>query len=88
MGVAIVKVQVPAGHPFVDSKGGHSYELAAAYLAGALAILLVGPGRFSLDACLFGRRGWAVMKISAGLEYQALVRPKFRPRSGMIASSF
>jgi putative oxidoreductase len=57
MGVAIVKVHLPAGHPFVDSQGGHSYEQAAAYLAGALAILIVGPGRFSLDGCLFGRRG-------------------------------
>jgi putative oxidoreductase len=56
MGVAIAKVHLPAGHPFVDLQGGHSYELAAVYLAGALAILLVGAGRFSVDRCLFGRR--------------------------------
>ena len=56
MGVAIAKVHLPAGHPFVDAQGGHSYELAAVYLAGALAILLVGAGRFSVDRCLFGKR--------------------------------
>jgi putative oxidoreductase len=56
MGVAIAKVHLPAGDPFVDAHGGHSYELAAAYLAGAVAILLVGAGRFSLDRCLFGKR--------------------------------
>lgn len=31
-------------------------ELALAYAAAALAILIAGPGRFSLDAWLFGRR--------------------------------
>ena len=56
MGVAIAKVHLPAGNPFVDAQHGPSYELAAVYLAGALAILLVGAGRFSVDRCLFGKR--------------------------------
>jgi len=33
------------------------FELAACYLLAALAVLLAGPGRFSLDALLRGRGG-------------------------------
>ena len=43
------------GHPFVGA-GGPSYELAAVYLAAAIMFVLVGPGRFSLDAVLFGKQ--------------------------------
>jgi putative oxidoreductase len=56
MGTAIVIAHLPAGHPFVSPTGGSSFELAAAYLAVALMLLLVGPGTLSLDALLFGRR--------------------------------
>jgi putative oxidoreductase len=56
MAFAIVMVHIRAGQPFVDPKGGPSWELPAAYLASVIAILLVGPGRFSLDALLLGRR--------------------------------
>lgn len=37
--------------------GGASKEPALIYLAGYLAILLLGPGRFSLDHMLFGKSG-------------------------------
>ncbi|MBV8309662.1 MAG: hypothetical protein JO344_04595 [Planctomycetaceae bacterium] len=34
--------------------GGPSYEPALGYLAIAVTLLLVGPGKLSLDALLFG----------------------------------
>lgn len=35
--------------------GAGSGELAFIYLAGFLALLMAGPGRYSADACLFAR---------------------------------
>jgi putative oxidoreductase len=49
---ALAIVHVPQGHPFVGQ--GASSELPAVYLACAALIALVGAGRFSLDAWLFG----------------------------------
>jgi putative oxidoreductase len=51
MAVALFKVHLPAGDPFV-SAGGKSYELAAVYLASMIAFLMAGPGAYSLDAKL------------------------------------
>ncbi|GAB4100402.1 DoxX family protein [Sinomonas halotolerans] len=49
--VALILVHAPAGM-FVE-KGG--IELVLVLAAGAAAVALVGPGRASLDALLFGR---------------------------------
>lgn len=41
--------------PFVATeKGGGSYELALVYFSIAVLFLVVGPGKFSLDAKIFG----------------------------------
>lgn len=53
--VALGMVHLPHGDPFVSKMGGPSYELAAIYLACAVLFLILGPGRFSLDAILFRR---------------------------------
>jgi putative oxidoreductase len=55
MAAAAGMVHIPAGHPFVG-QGGPSWELAAVYFVLAIMFLLLGPGRFSLDAVLFGPR--------------------------------
>ena len=43
MAVAAFMVHIPKHQPFVDPKGGPSYELAAAYFAVAICLLLVRP---------------------------------------------
>jgi len=52
MAVAVC-VHVSMGAPFV---GEHGFEPALVYLAMALLFMLAGPGAFSLDALIFGRR--------------------------------
>ena len=52
MAVAVFHVHMPQGHPFVSAKGGPSYELAAAYMAVSVALMLLGPGRIALDFTL------------------------------------
>lgn len=56
MSVAILMVHLH--DPFV-AMGGRSKEPAAGYLATALLLMLAGPGRFSLDWLLFGRKSAA-----------------------------
>jgi putative oxidoreductase len=56
MAFATFAVHVGQGHPLVASKPGEpSFELPLAYLAIALVLLLVGPGRISVDSLLFGK---------------------------------
>lgn len=51
--VAVFMVHIKNGDPFIGK--GHSYESAAGYLAVGLLALLIGPGRLSLDALIFGK---------------------------------
>ena len=54
MAFATFMVHVRMGHPFV-TQGGPSFESSLGYLAIALVLMLVGPGRLSVDALLFGK---------------------------------
>jgi putative oxidoreductase len=45
---ALVLVHFPQGDPFVSIEGS-SYELPLLYLVLALLLMLLGPGKFSLD---------------------------------------
>lgn len=56
MAVAFSFHAVVRGDPFVSMTGGPSFELAAIYFCIALLLLVVGPGRLSLDRKLFGPR--------------------------------
>lgn len=56
MAAALAVVHLPMHQPFVSAGSGQpSYELPLLYLAIALTVLLVGPGRYSVDYLLFRR---------------------------------
>ncbi|HEX2223951.1 MAG TPA: DoxX family protein [Thermoanaerobaculia bacterium] len=57
MAVAFYLHAVMMGDPFVASGPGQgAYELALLYLAIAILLFVMGPGRFSVDRALFGRK--------------------------------
>jgi putative oxidoreductase len=56
MTVAVFMHSMVLHDPFVNLTGGRSYELASAYLCIAVLILVLGPGKFSLDEKVFGER--------------------------------
>lgn len=62
MTAALFGVHFPRGDVFVPLPGtaASSFELPALYAAIAVMFLLVGPGRFSLDALLFMHKEEAV----------------------------
>jgi len=59
-GVSIAATMVAAtvilrhkGEPFINPNG-HSWENSAFYVLAGLVVALLGPGRYSIDAFLFG----------------------------------
>jgi putative oxidoreductase len=56
MTVAFSMHAIMRGDPFVSKTGGPAYELAAVYFCVAILLIAMGPGRFSLDRLIFGRR--------------------------------
>lgn len=56
MAVAFSMHAFMRGDPFVATTGGASSELAAVYFCIAFLLLVMGPGRVSVDRKLFGQR--------------------------------
>jgi putative oxidoreductase len=56
MAVAVFMHSMIFKDPFVNPTGGSSFELPAVYLVVSFVILMVGPGKFSLDKKIFGDR--------------------------------
>lgn len=81
MATAIGMVHLRMGHAFVAAAPGQpSYELAAVYLAAAIMFGLVGPGKLSLDACMFGCSS-AHSACNTAAPNDALVRDREEARS-------
>jgi len=56
MTVAVHMHLIVRHDPFVNLTGGLSYEPALVYWGIAILMLALGPGKFSLDAKVFGER--------------------------------
>jgi putative oxidoreductase len=56
MSYAVYTVAILMHAPFVASGFGPSAEPAATYLVLSLLLVVMGPGRFSLDRLFFGKR--------------------------------
>ncbi len=60
-GIAVTMAVAAAMHafvmndPFVSNGSGGSYELPLTYFAVALLIMIAGPGKYSVDAKVFGQ---------------------------------
>ena len=68
---AMALVHLPHGDPFIPAGNGPSYEKALVYLAVSVAVMLIGPGRFSLDGMLFKRRDWVAEEKKEWLKIPA-----------------
>ncbi|MET6998076.1 DoxX family protein [Chitinophaga defluvii] len=56
MMVALYFHLIVFGDAFVNLAGGSSFELPMVYLSIALVLLVLGPGKFSMDYLIFGER--------------------------------
>jgi putative oxidoreductase len=56
MAVAVYMHSFVRGDPFVNLSGGSSYEPASVFLTIALLLVIAGPGQFSVDRGIFGRK--------------------------------
>jgi len=56
MAVATYVHLVMNGDPFVSFTGGGSYDHALLFLVISLVLLVLGPGRFSIDRLVFGKK--------------------------------
>ena len=56
MAVAFATHAFLRGDPFVSMTGGPSFELASVFFCVAVVLMVMGPGRFSLDNLVFGKR--------------------------------
>jgi putative oxidoreductase len=56
MAVATYVHLVMNGDPFVSFTGGGSYDHALLFLAISLMLFVLGPGRFSIDRLVFGKK--------------------------------
>lgn len=56
MAVAVFFHAVVLKDPFVNMTGGGSYEPALVYFVIAVLLMMVGPGKFSLDGKIFGNK--------------------------------